>query len=164
MKTFFLWKCYNNGLPTISSLHHQNITSSPSCPLCYSDIETFEHALRDCVKVTPVWMDFITPANFFIDNYQTWLLSNSINNKLNKLNINKLNIPWSTIYLFILYVIWLSRNRFIFQNETKLLNEIANFALSKLQNFGPTQSQLFHQLVLAHLFLSILIGPPTLLD
>lgn len=90
--------------------------------------ETFEHALRDCTKVVPIWTHFSTLQNFFTENFETWLQSNSTNNTK-----NRLYIPWCTIFLFTIRSIWLAKNKFIFNNQIK--PEIANLAHGEAAEF-----------------------------
>lgn len=129
---YFLWKCFHKALPTMASLHHLNITSYSTCPICYSSDETIEHALRDCTKNRMVWSIFGMPANSYSENFKTWLHTNST-----KVQVSRLNIPWSTIYFYTVHSICLNKNNLLFQNEVKQLAEIA--ALNKAAEFWSNE-------------------------
>lgn len=63
---FFLQKTYNKGLAVMSSLYHRNINPSSICPLCNTNAENHDHALRSCTKISPVWMSLATPQTFLL--------------------------------------------------------------------------------------------------
>lgn len=110
----FVWKCYNKGIPTFDRLNKANILPPPTFPLCNNQIETVEHALRNCIMVTPIWSAFTLPLNFSLETFKTWLYTNASN-----LQLNKLNIPWGSIFPFTLQTIWTCKNKKkIFQNVT----------------------------------------------
>lgn len=135
VRIFFSWKCYNNGLPVLNTLHHRNCVSSTICPLCNMNNESIIHALRDCLRAIFVWSNYSTPPNFFSENLQKWLLLNATN-----FHPNHLNIPQSTIFLYTIRTIWMSRNNFIFQNVPKSSSEIVNLALCKATEYWSNRN------------------------
>lgn len=71
----------------------------------------------------------LMPQNFYNENLKTWIHSNAINQ-----SSNTLNLPWSTIFLFTLRVIWLTMNSLIFKNTEIMkltLTLTAKIALAK---------------------------------
>lgn len=62
---YFIWKAYNNGLPTTQSLHKRNITHTPLCPICYVKEETIIYILRECNYALTIWYVFNTHPNFY---------------------------------------------------------------------------------------------------
>lgn len=105
-----------------------------NCPLCNSNSETTLHILRDCPLTKLTWITFQLPNIFFNDDFKTWLKTNVSN-----LNINKLDIPSSTIFSFTIRSIWLVRNKLLFKNNQNTMTfnptKIANIALSKSVEF-----------------------------
>lgn len=122
-KTFF-WKVFNKGIPNTSLLFKRNVAPSPTCPICNSQEETSKHALRDCINAQTIWSHLPTPQNFYNQDLKTWLSTNTQDN-----THTKLDIPWSTIFLFTIYAIWLNKNNLLFQNESKPPSHIAKIAL-----------------------------------
>ncbi|KAH6786600.1 hypothetical protein C2S52_006152 [Perilla frutescens var. hirtella] len=51
----FVWRCMSGILPTKFNLVKRGVISDPICPRCGLEIETPEHALRDCKWVSFLW-------------------------------------------------------------------------------------------------------------
>jgi len=54
----FVWKVYQNLLPTKTKLFHKNIVHDPFCPLCFSEVETSSHILWHCSSSLAGWQEF----------------------------------------------------------------------------------------------------------
>lgn len=84
---------------------------------------------------------------------------------LRNLNINKLDLPWSSIFSFTIRSIWLARNEFLFQNpqNTKTFNpfNIANTALGKSVEFWSANPHPLFKLLLSSILVPILLSPTT---
>ncbi|KAL6220039.1 hypothetical protein ACLB2K_007797 [Fragaria x ananassa] len=64
----FLWQVMGGVGPNSSNLYKRKLTSSPMCPLCGLEEETFEHLLLLCSWVSPIW--FGSPMGLGIDKQQ----------------------------------------------------------------------------------------------
>ncbi|GKC58092.1 protein SCAI [Tanacetum coccineum] len=51
----FLWKAISNSVATMDNLFNRNCSSSPTCPICQSCVETIEHLLFECAWTRPIW-------------------------------------------------------------------------------------------------------------
>lgn len=51
----FLWKAYNNALPTRTNLKKRRSDVDPTCMLCGADNETTKHLLLHCLTIFPLW-------------------------------------------------------------------------------------------------------------
>jgi hypothetical protein len=56
----FLWRTFNNLLPTKVNLKKKVVVQSTSCPICESEEETVEHILWSCLTKSwrSVWQIF----------------------------------------------------------------------------------------------------------
>ncbi|KAL8470043.1 hypothetical protein ACS0TY_032782 [Phlomoides rotata] len=51
----FMWRCYKNILPVCSNLVGRFVDVEPLCKRCGTEVETMEHALRDCEWTSNYW-------------------------------------------------------------------------------------------------------------
>ncbi|KAL8465018.1 hypothetical protein ACS0TY_034484 [Phlomoides rotata] len=51
----FTWRCYQNILPVCSNLIGRYVDVDPLCKRCGAEVETMEHALRDCEWIRNYW-------------------------------------------------------------------------------------------------------------
>ncbi|KAK7860295.1 putative ribonuclease h protein, partial [Quercus suber] len=85
------------------------------CLLCKSDAEFIIHILRDCHQAWAFWNSFPPPiqSNLFYDaNLTVWLQVNCTSHQL-----SSVGIPWSTLFTFGVWCLWLRCNRVIFKNQ-----------------------------------------------
>lgn len=54
----FLWKAFNNLLPTKSNMSKKGVTKDNLCPICGLEEETVSHILWDCGSAKDVWGEF----------------------------------------------------------------------------------------------------------
>lgn len=115
---FFIWIVFLNRILTLNNLHFRGVECSIICPRCKLDVETPLHAFRDCPNLKQVWdcfripvMDSLNPDRSISD----WVFDNC--NSSSKSRIA--NIPWSCIFPFILWTIWLDRNDLIHNPEIR---------------------------------------------
>ncbi|KAL4350115.1 hypothetical protein AHAS_Ahas10G0109700 [Arachis hypogaea] len=79
------------------------------CPICAGKQEDALHALRDCTRVTQIWVNLLNPKEipkFFALNFEEWTQFNLFN----QLNI-KPNLKWKDIFIVAVWKIWSWRNR-----------------------------------------------------
>lgn len=55
---FFIWLMCHNSIPTLSLLHHRNITATEICLRCGDLDETILHCIRDCRHLRNIWQHF----------------------------------------------------------------------------------------------------------
>ncbi|KAF7813020.1 reverse transcriptase [Senna tora] len=127
---FFLWQIFQNALPTAKKLHNINCLQSPLCPLCLTEEETPIHILRDCQFSRSVWLFFKVPPSFFHNTIQAWVKSN-----IKDTSSNIHNVPWNTLFSYILRGIWLARNNKIFQGKTVIPPALAQQILQKASEY-----------------------------
>lgn len=51
----FIWRTYNNCIPTMANLQHRHIVTNGSCPVCGKGPETTDHALFRCSRAKKFW-------------------------------------------------------------------------------------------------------------
>ena len=86
-----------------------------TCPLCHLATENISHAIRDCSEVKPIWYQLGIDNNnrtFFSLNINDWLTSNA---KSKRTPSN--HPPWSTTFLFAIWLIWQQRNHVVFRGK-----------------------------------------------
>ena len=106
----FIWKCVHHRIPTKSIIFSHSTDSSQLYPCC-QEIETLMHVLCDCVFAKNIWLSYGQSSllpNFFILPFQSWCKVNLFISYLSSY------IPWSTVFAFTIWAIWLGRNSFYF--------------------------------------------------
>ena len=104
------------------------------CPIYQDGLENILHALRDCPSVKAIWYQLgVQPSDpsFFSENLKDWLYSN--NNADPKLSSGQ--IPWFQVFLFAIWLIWKSRNLYIFKARTRNPN-IAKEILAQAMEYN----------------------------
>ena len=133
-------KSMHERLPTCQFITFSRPNINDRCPRCNS-IETTSHILWDCpwAKVILLQSPGILPLSFFQLPLKIWLKTNS---KLEKLSLS-LKLPWNIFFLFLLWQIWLSRNDYIFNNQsisqTILVHKIVQLAIKFYYLACPTK-------------------------
>lgn len=122
---FFLWKCCHLGIPVRDTLCDKGMQSDPVCPVCKTDTESIENALRDCPAVQSFWNSFsppIHPSLFYGINIIDWLRLNCQSSC--KCGVSE--IDWGVIFPMVVWSIWLRRNNMAFErlgNHIYLLSQ-----------------------------------------
>lgn len=52
----FMWKAFNNGLPTRDNLFERKIIDDPRCSIYQRETETVSHVLESCLAAIDVWL------------------------------------------------------------------------------------------------------------
>ncbi|KAK8993424.1 hypothetical protein V6N11_033522 [Hibiscus sabdariffa] len=118
----------------------RSVGRHPYCTTCDTHDESTLHVLRDCKFVREVWLYF-SPAvyspTFFTESLQAWLLSNINCHDL----VSDYSIPWSTIFVSILWQLWKARNEHVFnsipQSPTAVWNKGIFWARCDMESFLP---------------------------
>lgn len=100
-----MWQLINNCLPNMSFLSKRKITSSDLCPLCLLKTETNQHLFLECEKFnhTRLKIPFLSSDlnTNFIDILHKYNNQPNVKNQI----------------AIILWLVWKSRNNFIFANK-----------------------------------------------
>ena len=135
----FVWLCYHESIGVRECLNHRCMLLDTQCPLCHTSNESILHALRDCNLVKHIWNQLgenRVNRSFFSSNLQEWLEENGTKQQV----IGCHTIPWSTVFLFAIWLIWKHRNQVVFKEQRLNLNlakEIARRALEYNFVAGP---------------------------
>jgi len=112
----FIWRCMHNSIGVRECLAKRGILLDTSCPLCFEQLESISHALRDCRLVKPIWYQLgahICNANFFSQDIQSWLSSNASSKSSSIVK----GIPWYSLFSFAIWALWKQRNQAVFNNR-----------------------------------------------
>ena len=110
----FLWQCVHQSIVVRVVLIEWGCNLSSLHPLCNEAIKSIIHVLRDCPKAHLLWNSFPPPIQsntFYGVHLGDWL---RINCKSQHPSL--LGIPWSIMFSFGIWSIWLHRNNVIFIN------------------------------------------------
>ncbi|KAK4482042.1 hypothetical protein RD792_012965 [Penstemon davidsonii] len=114
---FFLWTCSHNSLLTNSMRFRRNLTASDTCQRCNNHEESIVHALRDCPWAREVWEFIIAPTQFL--KFQQIDADSWIKDNVTKVRFDNIILPyapWYMVFIATVWMIWKSRNKYIFQN------------------------------------------------
>nr|WMB96745.1 hypothetical protein [Solanum melongena] len=141
----FVWRLVHGVIPTAEFLHHRHMTSQVLCFRCTQQVETSLHALRDCHRAKQTWLslDPHLSGNFFSRDLQTWIFSNC------KATHKQVEIPWSFIFLYALWLLWYWRNCSLHDAEFVWPFEAAQIILGKAKEawdvLGSFNRRMQHQ-------------------
>ena len=118
---FFLWMCCHNSLATRERLATRGIQVNIACPICSQHPETIIHLLRDCHVASTCWQNLgmgdLGP-DFYSSDLYDWLEENCKQIKPS----SHLQIPWSILFSFGVWILWNHRNRVVFKNTPPSLS------------------------------------------
>ncbi|KAF7809070.1 putative ribonuclease H-like domain, reverse transcriptase zinc-binding domain-containing protein [Senna tora] len=127
----FIWTCLRNALPCRSILQQRGIPISPLCPFCSNHNETLIHLFLECEFSKQVWLK--AGSNIQIQYYRdfdSWIKANATCK-----DISTLNIPRGTVFIYLLWHIWNSRNNLIFNLVTVKPEQVAYKGLAAAAEF-----------------------------
>lgn len=140
----FLWQLSWNSIPTNHTLALRGMDVQPHCIFCGTQDETWIHILRDCHIAQECWQLLHVDQEFFHMGKEEWLQKNVANTN----NWNA--IPWNLLYGFVIWKLWIRRNKWVFEKITdtspKMIKDsmwlAAEVLYSKAQSqTGPTSNQ-----------------------
>ncbi|XP_048494760.1 uncharacterized protein LOC125494913 [Beta vulgaris subsp. vulgaris] len=111
----FLWKIFNNALPTADNLLKRNITGvNPICCLCKIHDETLAHMLRDCQITQRIWSGDL---GIVVGNGKHIKIHEWIKNFLNLFKKRRKEecLILEVDFISTLWAIWVHRNEVIFR-------------------------------------------------
>jgi hypothetical protein len=106
----FLWKAYNDILPTKEKLHKRGITADASCPVCGLEKETVSHILWSCESAKDLWSEccrVIQKCSSIEVGFSS----------LFEILLEKLNEEEMQLMVGVARQIWLKRNVVVFGGE-----------------------------------------------
>ena len=121
----FLWKLKNNALAVGETLVKRGITAEGECKRC-GDIESAFHVMFSCPVAKRVWKlapALFVPAPEVCDSMENLLIGCM---KMTNLPPTGLTSP---LYPWILWVLWTSRNQFMFEDKSFSESEMLMKAL-----------------------------------
>jgi ribonuclease HI len=108
---FFVWQVIHGAIPTRKLLNHRKVCASNLCPRCTTLPESIEHCLFACAESVDIWrgcgLDFLLPTTTDVDLFQ-WC--------------RQVNMSHGSIIFIVMWVIWCSRNDFIFNNNKVMVH------------------------------------------
>ena len=111
---YFIWLCTHHCLPTKEVLGSRGLNLDLMCELCCEGAETIIHTLRDYKVARAVWRDLGFKENdrgFFGLNLVEWLKKFYGTST----SYPRPHVPWKILFPQAIWVIWLQRNKAIFQ-------------------------------------------------
>ncbi|XP_048501627.1 uncharacterized protein LOC125497948 [Beta vulgaris subsp. vulgaris] len=110
----FLWKIFNNALPTADNLIKRKIAGiNPTCYLCKSQDETLAHMLRDRQIAQRIWSGSL---GIVAENGKHLKIQEWIKNFLNLFKKRKEEcLDMEVDFISTLWAIWVHRNEVIFR-------------------------------------------------
>lgn len=112
----FVLLCLHNSIGVRDCLARRGLMTELGCPLCYSDCESILRALQDCEVVKPYWCQLGVNGldnQFYTSNILDWLEENGSKHRV----LSQYHTPWSTTFLFAIWLIWKHRNQIVLKNQ-----------------------------------------------
>ncbi|XVF29316.1 hypothetical protein REPUB_Repub15cG0110400 [Reevesia pubescens] len=112
---FFIWLLFQNKLNTNEIRLKKNIVTSADCGLCSGFVESSEHLFRSCSFATQVWQKTrsqLSSNAHFDQPFNIWLTLNC-----NSSSGDTHDLPWATLFSCMLWSLWKTRNRRIFDGK-----------------------------------------------
>ncbi|KAI3849089.1 hypothetical protein MKW98_029014, partial [Papaver atlanticum] len=123
-----LWVLAHNKTLVRASLVRRGMHIIDICPLCHTTAETIDHAFKDCPKVSNVW-DLCKQWWGIHITYNhvgiQWLMDHA------SLHPPHRSCLAGCLFPFILWQLWLARNRVVLHNDTWLESSILSTAYHK---------------------------------
>ncbi|KAL6184476.1 hypothetical protein ACLB2K_045877 [Fragaria x ananassa] len=109
----FFWQVIGGVGPNFSNLYKRKLTSSPMCPLCGLEDETFEHLLLLCSWVSLIW--FGSPMGLRIDKQQVTTVESWFINSYSSIVGTKQKEFFLTMSSMICWMIWKARCNYLYK-------------------------------------------------
>lgn len=133
----FLWKLKNNALAVGETLVKRGITAEGKCKRC-GDIESAFHVMVTCRVAKRVWK--LAPALFVPSPEVCDLMENLLKGCMKMTNLPPTGLT-SPLYPWILWILWTSRNQFMFEDKSFSKSEMLMKALKLAKEWQSAQPQ-----------------------
>jgi hypothetical protein len=137
----FLWQACSEILPTRANLFWKHVLSSPLCPICEIESETVAHALWACPAAMDVWTESfksIHKCSFIHANFADIV----------ELLFHRLEKHQLQLFAVTARLIWLHRNKWVFDKEFQLPAVITKIAHEQYNAYEDAElSRAIHQSV-----------------
>lgn len=149
----FVWLCLHNSIEVKECLNLRGMLSDTQLHFCHTSSESIIHAFHDCGVVKHIWDQLgenWLNRSFSNKNIYEWLEENGTKQQI----IGQHTIPWTMIFLFVIWLIWKHRNQVVFKElrpNTDLAKEISRSSWGIL-------TMLAHLRKLLHVFVDLSDG------
>ncbi|XP_020679264.2 uncharacterized protein LOC110097315 [Dendrobium catenatum] len=122
----FIWRAFNNAIPTFHFLKHRKLKDNDLCPRCNAGKEDLEHIIGGCLKIKEVitiiksW-GFVLPDFNNIQDCCKWIH-----------NIHKSKGMILNLFFNVMYYSWKARNKLIHEGYNESAISIAVQAISQI--------------------------------
>ncbi|XP_004301440.1 PREDICTED: putative ribonuclease H protein At1g65750-like [Fragaria vesca subsp. vesca] len=147
----FFWQVMGGVGPNFSNLYKRKLTSSPMCPLCGLEDETFEHLLLLCSWVSPIW--FGSPMGLRIDKQQITMVDSWFINSYSSIVGTKQKEFFLTMSSMICWMIWKARCNYLYKGIPVSPQSTLHLAINLAMEFmeaKATQLQTTDSLIRDH--------------
>jgi hypothetical protein len=124
----FLWKAYNEILPTRVNLHKRGIVYDPLCPVCRVEDETVGHILWRCSAAVGVWSICSNVIN------KCPSIDGSFGQVIRVLG-ERLDGDGLQLAAVVAQLLWLRRNNWVFGGELQSPHDLLMHAVDQVQQF-----------------------------
>jgi hypothetical protein len=124
----FFWILRLGKTRTRANLFRLGCVSSPDCPFCPRCREDVQHLFVQCPRLLAVWA-LIAPCLHLHPSADLVALLDGITDRLPSMQPS----PRNTIVLSVLWAVWKSRNRMVFDGVLLTANQVASLAIRHLR-------------------------------
>ncbi|GLT55828.1 hypothetical protein SLA2020_289160 [Shorea laevis] len=130
----FIWRLCHERLKTLDLFSRLVIVDFDVCPMCLKAKETYGHLYRECPSFSYIWHTFFQGMVGSSNSLFQWIKDNCLSKDM----CPTIPIPQGTIYSFILWNIWLQRNKKLYSSNVFELNCIISIIRDKVFEFHST--------------------------
>ncbi|KAK7841591.1 putative ribonuclease h protein, partial [Quercus suber] len=133
----------HDRLPTKALFRTRQVIQNDKCPLCHTNAENMLHILRDYPCVAPIWSKLtnsLFPCDLGCDTIFAWLKAMVTHQHPHAPS----NIPWSVTFPMVVWCIWSTRNKLVWEATSFDTDTI-------LRKITSTATDLLHVLPSKHL-------------
>jgi hypothetical protein len=128
----FLWQACNEILPTRANLFRKHIISSPLCPICKTESETVAHVLWVCPAAKDVWIDSFKSIHKCSYLHATFA-------DIVEMLFNRLEDDHLQLFAITARLIWMRRNKWVFEGEFQPPAVVMGLAHEQLRAFKAAE-------------------------
>lgn len=130
--SLFIWRLYNNALPTKNNIFHENCAPNPNWSLCNYAIEDLDHLFRTCQMTILIWNSLYPFSINRQLSFPDWLKFHCNHKKKFKYNLS-----WNSFFQVLVRNIWLARNHLIFNKNPFNHLQIINSSIAESVEYIP---------------------------